>query len=139
MDVWGQHQGLRWLWLHIGRRRCLHSLFSRRVGRVANTKTKRVSIGRRLILFDYTRMYDVLHLHGAARPCRLRSCMMCCACMCAARPCRSTGNPAWKSVMSRNSRCPLAALCHPGLCEKSRRSPLAISHRHGFIQPWRST
>ena len=50
-----------------------------------------------------------------------------------------TGNPGWKSVMSSNFGCPLAAHCHPGLCEKSRRSPLAISHRHGFIQPWRST
>ena len=42
-----------------------------------------------------------------------------------------TGNPGWKSVMSRNLRCPLAAQCHPGLCEKSHRSHLAISHRHG--------
>ena len=42
-----------------------------------------------------------------------------------------TGNPGWKSVMSRNSRCPLAAQCH--LCEKSHRSPLVISHRHGHL------
>ena len=38
-----------------------------------------------------------------------------------------TGNPGWKSVMSSNLRCPLATLCHPGLCEKSHRSPLAHS------------
>ena len=38
-----------------------------------------------------------------------------------------TGNPGWKSVMSRNCRCPLAAQRHPGLCEKSHRSPLAHS------------
>ena len=49
-----------------------------------------------------------------------------------------TGNPGWKSVMSINSRCPLMAQCHLGLCEKSHRSPLAISHRHGFNQPGRS-
>ena len=37
--------------------------FSRRAGRVANTKAERVSTGRRLSLYDYTRMYDVLHMH----------------------------------------------------------------------------
>ena len=38
-----------------------------------------------------------------------------------------TGNHGWKSVMSITLRRPLAALCHPGICRKSHRSPPAHS------------